>query len=361
MYQDADRPLRWEPRVLWDQVGVFDATTTTQVRLERNHFRNSEDRPYVLTHMLIAPVGVPTRRGAAAPVGGTAVPLQRARVWVQHPDVRKVSRTFQLGTTFRAEQSGMPRPNLTDSPRASSVFGAFSWMFERPIRVSPMVRLVMRMTACRRTSGASTVAAPLATPCFYQENPVNVRQGPTKQLQFVFENGLPGNGAAQAAALGCAFDVASGTPPTTVWSDRDFYRSRRQDPALRGGVATESNVDRTSPSYLTGFNILIDQLALDGATGGDRVNAPVANTMGLAIGSSMGDPAVKRDSPWWRGFCPMSLCCPTQNDIAIVHRLPEPMRLQRGQALEVAVELCNDGLVTQTIGVSFVGYTEQEA
>ena len=361
MLADADRPMRWEPRVLWSQVGVFGATAATEVRLDRNHFRNSEDEPYILTHMLIAPVGVPRRRGGAV-VAATANALRYARVWVQHPDVRKIARQYQFPLTFRAEQVGMPRPMIAASP-ASSVYGAMSWMFERPVRVPPMVTLVVRMTAARRSVAVALDAEPpYVTPVFYQENPVNCRQGPTKQLKWGFENTLPGAGAAQAAALGCAFDVAGGTPPFTVWNAKDFYRSRRQDPALIGDVATEMSADRTGASYLTGVNFLVNQLDADENTSGAVPNAPLGNTIGVAIGSSMGDPAVKRESPWWRGYCPMSLCCPTMNDIAIIHRLPEPLRLQRGQAIDVAVELCREtGMTDQTIGVSFVGYTEQEA
>lgn len=359
MFQNADRPMRWEPRVLWDQVGVFDASGPTEVRLRRNHFRNGEDFPYLLTHMLIAPVGVPYRRGAGAPAASMATALSRARVWVQHPDVRKVSRVFEGATTFWAQQSGTPRPSTGD-PLASSVFGNMAWMFERPVRVPPMVRLVVRMSGCRLPAlAASDPAAPLVTPTFFQENPVNARVGPTRQLRYRFENGLPGIGAAQAAALGCAFNTS--VSPDTVWSDDDFYRSRRQDPAFVGAEATEGSARRTGPSYLTGFNFHVNQLAIDGNMGAGIVNAPLGNTIGVSIGSSMGDPAIKRDSPWWRGKAPLSLVCPTINDIAIVHRLPDPIRLQRGQALDVAVELCRDGLTDQTIGVSFVGYTQQEA
>lgn len=360
MLADADRAKRWEPRVLWSQVGVFGATAATEVRLDRNHFRNSEDEPYLLTHMLVAPVGVPLRSGGAV-LGGSANALRYARIWVQHPDVRKVARSFQFPLTLRAEQVGMPRPTAAGTTQ-SSVYGAMAWMFERPVRVPPMVTLVVRMTAARRGTGVDADAEPpYVTPVFFQENPVNCRQGPTKQLHYVFENTLPGVGAAQAAALGCAFDVAGGTPPFTVWSAKDFYRSRRQEPALIGDVASQPSADRTGPSYLTGFNFLVNQLDADENTTGVTPNAPMANTIGVSIGSSMGDPAIKRDSPWWRGYCPMSLVCPTMNDIAIIHRLPEPLRLQRGQAFDVAVELCREtGLANQTIGVSFVGYTEQE-
>lgn len=356
--EDAGRPKRWEPRVLWDQTGVFDATAATEVRLDRNHFRNSEDDPYVLTHMLIAAVGVPRRRSASV-VASTLNGLRYARVWVQHPDVRKVARQFQFPLTFRAEQSGTPRPMVAASP-ASSVYGAWSWMFERPVRVPPMVSLVVRMTAARRSTAVALEATPPdVTPVFFQENPVNARQGPTKRLVWGFNNGLPGQNAAGAAALGCVFDVPT-APPTTAWMWKDFYRSRRQDPAIIGGPETESSAERTGPSFLTGFNFLVNQLSADTNTSGAFPNAPLGNTIGVSIGSSMGDPAVKRDSPWWRGMCPMSLVCPTMNDAAIIHRLPEPLRLQRGQAIDVAVELCRDGLTDQTIGVSFVGYTEQD-
>lgn len=359
MLEDAGRPMRWEPRVLWDQVGVFGATGPTEVRLERNHFRNGEDLPYILTHMLIAPVGAPYRRGTGSVAGALASSLARARVWVQHPDVRKVSRVFQFATTFWAQHSGTPRPDATSDPRASGVFGNMTWMFERPVRVPPMVRLVVRMSAARQPSLATSPDPPNVTPIFFQENPVNARVGPTRALKFRFENGLPGHGAVQAAALGCAFNTT--TSPDTVWTADDFYRSRREDPAFVGGEATEGSAARTGPSYLTGFSFFVDQLDMDGATALGIVNAPAGNCIGVSIGSSMGDPAIKRDAPWWRGKAPMSLICPTINDIAIVHRLPDPIRLQRGQALDVAVELCRDGLANQTIGVSFVGYTQQEA
>lgn len=358
MREDADRPLRWEPRVLWDQVGVFDQDAPTEVRLDRNHFRNSEDRPYILTHMLVAPVGVPYRRGVSN-VSSSANVMRYGRVWVQHPDVRKVSRVFEFPLTLRAEQSGMLRTKLAAS-NASGVYGAMSWMFERPVRVPPDVAIVLRMSGARRgTAVSSEATAPYVTPVFYQENPVNCRQGPTKQIQWAFPNNLPGYSAAHAAALGCAFDVPA-VPQQTVWTDMDFMRSRRQDIALVGDEATESSRRRTGPSYLTGFNILIQQLSADENTSGTAVNAPVHNTVGVTMGATMGDVAVTRESPWWRSAAPLSLVCPTMNDIAIIHRLPEPIRLQRGQAIDVALELCREGVEAQTMGVSFVGFTEQE-
>lgn len=358
MRHDADRSARFEPRVLWDQVGVFDATDATQVRLNRDHLRNGEDSPYVLTHMLVAPVGLVCRRGNATVAANAAV-LSRARIWVKHPDVRKVSREYEFCGTLRAEQSGTPNVDQAAYPNVASLFGTMAWLWDRPVRVPPMVQLYCRVTPVRRPVAAASSVGPDVTPVFFQEDPVNGRLGTTKRVPVGFNNGCPGRSAANAAALGCAADALP-TPVYTVWSGGEFYRSPGALTPI--GLEREGFDDRLSrrPSYLSGFSILVDQLTIDASTAGAQVNAPLGNAMGISLGSSQGDPGVKHASTWWRGLPPLSLVTPTINDIALVHRLPEPIRLQRGQALDVSVELCRDGITDQTIGVSFCGYTELE-
>ena len=104
------------------------------------------------------------------------------------------------------------------------------------------------------------------------------------------------------------------------------------------------------------------QIAQDNAdthVGGN--NMPAQNNMSMSVQLIASEQSgADQGRPWWRGMCPISLLCPTVNDTSIVHRLPDPIMLRKGDAIEPLILFGTVGQRDQMMGLSFVGYIEME-
>lgn len=350
--REHDRPPRYEPRVLWSVASIFDAAGPTEVRLPRNHFRNGEDGDYVLTHAIVAPVGVMARQGNVSAIGANGSLLQHAKLLVKHPQRRRQSRLLSPALLGRAEPAGAQRAGT-----ASSLFGTMCWMFEEDIRIAPMGNIYMRMTGVRRPKTfPATPPAMTATPCFFQRDPIGARVGATKELPYQFVNGLPGVTAAEATLLDLSTQQDTTNQVGAAWGKRDLQR---------GATWIVPNGDRLNPpelaafSYLEGMSLLIDQIDVDNTTVGAQENEMAHNACAWSVQlTASEDIGAVSGTPWWRGFCPIVLTMPTINGAGIVYRLDDPIRLGRGDCLDITTEIGDADFPAQTIGVSFLGYTE---
>lgn len=342
---------RYEPRVVWDVALLNPAAgyTAQDFRFKRNNFRNGEPWSWYLTHMLIAPVSLPYRWGSTNTMSNAST-LMYASVRYRHPQRYSYGRRRFWTYAFSPEPSALPPDNQVANLRSSGPFGVARWEFDRPVRVMPVGSPNVRLSGFRRPLGSSALAVPQCTVLFQQLGPVAGRVSSTKPGVFQLMNGItPAVVGATDVAFSLAADAGTKAAPT-VFGSRDFARGYGHT----GGVGM--NPRDNQPSFLTSMSIHIDQRDLDDSVVNGAGTSPLINMAGMAAKLVQSEESGASGRSWWRGFCPMSLIFPTLNDVAAVHRLPRPIILERGDAIEVEARLGDNGITDQILGVSFVGY-----
>ena len=320
----------YEPRVLWD-VPSSPLPTSTRVRLERDHFRNGEPYDYILTHILIAPVGIPHRSGSDVSYGANAGALYDVGVRVRFPERYGRSRLTLGSYGFVGKPTAGWYPNAARPWASSGLVNIMAWHFKRSTPLLPLASPEIGFTHWARSAASTADIAdvrPELSMCLYQKHPwmgsrmgTTRREGTRNAMLFNFgslKSPFPQPVGPDAGAYDIAADAELVGSESIVFGQQEMAASS----------GTARNLGRQDQqqlaAHITGFGITIDQMAIDDnantAGGGPRVYMPLQNMAGIQVRPPRSAPGGGRY--WWRDYPVISLVCPTINDVAIVHELP---------------------------------------
>lgn len=376
--------LAHEPRVLWEVVGPL--ASGIEQRLDRQRFRNPGPYPILLTHALVAPVGIAYRRGSSESYGANAGALGNVTLSVRLPQRYSIHKFFLSSYAHTACGVAGPKPSplppaagatpAAGLTRSSGIRGLHSWLFphgyELDMLPSEQITVAFGTFARADVTGApplSDADRPILDFAFYQRSPwmgarsVSTSSFPTSATQADMRprfniDTFPIPTGPDAGAYGLAADAESNQDPALIFGGQFFDRSNDVAGDLDDA---EAQAQRNTPSRVTGFAVMIDQINLDNAGGTTQVFMPLANLGGISIQPTADSQA--RGEYWWEGLAPISLVTPTINDSALVYPLPEPVILPPGKALEIWLQteggvVVNDFDPLFNVGVSFCGFAQ---
>jgi hypothetical protein len=140
------------------------------------------------------------------------------------------------------------------------------------------------------------------------------------------------------------------------------------DQQLSSKAYGAQNATDAGSTPVTGFGVHLDQIdydddGIDGVVGlANQPITPLAHRIGVRARMTDGGSGAY----WWRPWAPLSLVCPTLTP-ASVYVLPKPITLERGDNLELELEVPgplniegNDISPVYNVGVSLTGYAAIE-
>jgi hypothetical protein len=279
----------------------------------------------------------------------------------QKYDIHKLSLT-PYGMTPCAVRGPTPTQSY-----ASSVRGVYSWVFGHghDLRMAVGEEVAVSFTTFQRSDAvASPIPSeslrPILDFAFWQRSPwMGARSVTTRyannvnqQIQLNIDNGVnPVPIGGDAGAYGLAADSETAGLYALNFPGTQFDRSNVSIDRATQGV----------PSAITGFGVMVDQIALDDAGAGVEVFMPLHNLAGMAVFPTVD--SAGRGRPWWQDFAPISLVTPSMNETAIVYPLVCPIRLMPERAIDIIVET-GTGVEVDTfdplwnVGVSTLGFAE---
>lgn len=386
----TDRPgskiVRYEPRVLWAQARIRPTTEGKfALTFDNESFYNGTRHPIVLQHLIISPVGYTLQKYLSPPLAGATTYhntmgalLAGVSVRVTAPGRKHFSRrTVEVGG-YRPRATSVPRPTV---PFASSLLGLSSWRFQFPNdegMVLPRLNSVQFDVSGYTypnvgvaTPGASElVRAHLAwferTDTFWGETarwsgtlPIQPKVPLAGQSSTEFWPAtpppVPGDGYGFAAPPG------GNIPPQQNLTFDNFgtWKHKRW-------MQEEANVG-TDWDRFCGFAVCLDQIGLDqimqdSATAGvaGAPLAPLAQRAALRGKVLVGGTG---EEFFFQDAAPVSLCCPTINEVGIVHDFDDPISLDPNAGLSIDVETpgaFDNGQALLSgiynVGVSVLGY-----
>lgn len=362
--------FRYEPRVYWEHAGPLAADA--RVRLNRENFRNGEPFDTILTHALIAPIGIPHRNGSGTSYGANAGALRDTRIRVRFPQRYGYSRLLDLSYDYACEPVSLPVSLAAQSWRAGHL-NVCAWHFDEPVEMEPTAPVQVTFTPFWRSNAGGVAPAlrdirPELSLAFYQKAPwLGARYATTRKVgdrqAMVFDFGtntnIPFPIGADAGAYDIAADAEGIALNATTFGPKEL--------AASGGGAHAAQLVRNQPAKITGFGITVDQIALDDATnaagGAPRIYMPLMNNAGIHVTPARSAPG--RARAWWRDFPCISLVCPSISDLStVVYKLPNPIRLCAGDALDCEAQGGANGILVgnfnalYNVGLSFCGYAE---
>ena len=362
--------FRYEPRVYWEHAGPLAADA--RVRLNRENFRNGEPFDTILTHVVIASIGIPHRSGSPLSYGSNAGALRDARIRIRFPQRYGYSRLLDLSYDYACEPVSLPQVPPAQ-PWRSGHLNVCAWHFDQIVEMEPTAPVQVTFTPFWRSdvggaAPALTTIRPELSLAFYQKAPwLGARYATTRKVgdrqTMIFDFGtntfIPFPIGGDAGAYDIAPDAEGPTLNATTFGPKELAASG-------GGAHAQAQV-RAQPAKITGFAINVDQLDLDDASHAadastTRIFMPLMNNAGIHITPARS--ARGRARSWWREFPCISLVCPTINDTSVVYKLPNPIRLISGDALDCEAQGSSNGIIVNNynavynVGLSFCGYAE---
>lgn len=358
-----------------------------ELELPQIFFYNGTRYPIVLQHLLLSPVGYTLERYLNPPIVSAAAyrnamgAALECEVRVTAPGRKHMSRrTVDVGG-YRPRPTSLPRaivtPALGDPYEAGSVFGLSTWEFDFPNddgmvlpRLSTIAFNISGYTFPSVGLNTPETATPLvrAHAAFYERSDSfwgrRARwSGPMEIQPKAPKSGVTDLYPVSPAVVppdGFGFNAPANAQPQVnlAFDAKGVYKARRfmQE---EGNIGTE--YDR-----FCGFAVMLDQITLDNymqgqnSTAAGQALAPLSQRVALKANVSSGGTG----EDWFdRGGAPVSLCCPTINEAAVVHDFDDPITLDPNAGLRVDIRTPGGLDVLEAIypgiynlGVSVVGY-----
>lgn len=360
----------YEPRAFWEVARVIPTRVgrPESRTLDRENFRNGTRWPVELTHMLVGSCGyvyssfpgVNTPPQAVGDIDACTAMLERVKVQVGTPERFRWSWSpLGVGSAFVPEQA-------RDMSLRTSPFEAWSagllnvcrWDFpeHRPMMIPRWTRLEFGLGALAGQLLPGAGVRPHASVGFFEDYGMPGGSARTVERRIEWTANMAGYPCPPADGLG----ALQGTTP------QHFPPSSRFEPVeFRRQEST-----RAGSTRVAGFAVALDQLAWEAALQDSAppfAGSPVAS-VALRLPTMARSVDQGSMAEWWRPGCPLALVSPTMTP-AISLRLPHPIMLNPGDALEVDVEVPGGVLGEPSdppifpiyqVGISFTGFARVE-
>lgn len=366
--------------MLWSSARIRPTTEApVHVNLPFLDYYNGTRRPIVLQHVLISPLGYTLDRYTTDPVASAATyrntmaAILGCEIRITAPGRKHLSRRVVLAGGHRPRATGLPSP---DAPW-SSLMGVSAWEFD--FRGEGMV--LPRSNQIQFDLSGYTMPnvglATLADTTTVRGHITLVQEQDTHWKRMARWSGaLPIQPKVPLA--GQPTDQKYPVTPNPVYDDGFGFAAQSvnalQPNATFDGLGSydrnlwqrqEANMSSDEDRF-TGFSIMLDQIELDAymQTGASTVVgdvlAPLAQRVGLRARTLAGGTG---EQWFFHPGAPVSLCCPTINEVAVVHDFDDPISLDPNAGLKIEIVspggFQGDDVVfpgIYNIGVSVVGY-----
>lgn len=359
--------VRFEPRVLWDAVKVRPTTTApVQVKMGPRSFYNGTRRPITIQFLILSPLGYTLDGYVTPPLLPSAVTyrntmaaiLAGCEVRVTAPGRKHLSRKAAQVAGYRPRPTGIASPDRSVLPYPSSLLGLSAWHFDFPddegLVLPRSNQIQFDLSGYNYPNAGVGAPTPAVGPgssqvvhgrtCFYQETETHWRQMARCSDRLEIQPKVPLDGTqnvypATAAptfpdGYGFGAPAANGGPQPNNTFDKFGIFGHRLWQQLESNM--QSDLDR-----FTGFAVALDQIDLDHYMQGSAVSqiagnplAPLAQRTALRARTLAGG-----TGEWWfyAEGAPVSLCCPTINEVAIVHYFDKPFTLDPNAGLKMEI------------------------
>jgi hypothetical protein len=373
----------YEPRVLWDSARIRPTEAQPVfVEMDPKRFRNGTRYPIVVQYVLLSPLGYTLQRFDTVPPIDTITyknamaAALACKVRITAPGRKHLSRSLVPSGGYRPSAVGCPRPN---SDFASSLFGLSRWDFEFPNDEGMVMPRLGQIQF--DISGYTFPNVGIATPtptdafvtahaAFFERQDVFWGGGARYSGALPIQPKVPINGEsdgiypqtpAPVPEDGWGYGIpAVGQQQRNLTFDKNGIWNHKRWMQDEADVGTDR--DR-----FCGFAVALDQISLDGymqtsAQAGVPANplAPLSQRVALQAKMLAGGSG---EEWFYPEGAPLSLCCPTINEAAVVHRFDDPISLDPNAGLRIEIEappaLIQDDVVfpgIYNLGVSLVGY-----
>lgn len=367
-----------EPRALWTVQKVrapvgASSRLDGRVKVNKDHLRNVGRHPITLTHLLVCAIGYTFREYGASDT--TALPgshnsmnvANLIDVAIAAPFSRHLARKDMRVTGLPSKPSGEPSYRYVKD-YASGLWGLNRWDFDRPL-------VLPRRTSIQFDTGPFTLpdigwsagerVPDVYTSVAFEETHTGMFAGNTRYRQRASQDPAVLGRFTSDLLYSDAFGVMKATSYGTdiapnEWPSEGLF-------PYKSWVSQEAN--RGAPfNRFTGFSVAVDQITYDetiqefDATYQDQPIAPLSTRLITRARVSSGGSG----EWWWRPGAPLALVAPTVGP-AQTYRLPDPIVLGPGEALEAEVQVPiahgdDDKPLrpTYTLGLSLTGYASIE-